>query len=63
MTRELPGNVPYAAKLSLLQMFRQTWDTAALACFRDVETDFKETVAGIIMDKLSRYSSLSSAVK
>ena len=63
VTRELPGNVPYAAKLSLFQTFRATWGTATLSCFSDVEVEFKEAVMELIQEQFSRYSGLISAVK
>ncbi|KAI9058586.1 hypothetical protein FKP32DRAFT_1581292 [Trametes sanguinea] len=62
VTRELPGNVPYAAKVSLIQTFQQNWEDAALACFAEVQSTFKDAVADIVRHEFDRYSALKAIV-
>lgn len=62
MTRELPGNVPYAAKVSLIQTFQQGWEEIAKECFEEVQEIFKDTVADVIHDEFDRYSNLKAII-
>ncbi|OSD00780.1 hypothetical protein PYCCODRAFT_1437127 [Trametes coccinea BRFM310] len=62
VTRELPGNVPYSAKVSLIQGFQQNWADAALACFEEVQSTFKDAVADIVRQEFDRYSALKAIV-
>ncbi|KAI0363545.1 hypothetical protein BV20DRAFT_1031177 [Pilatotrama ljubarskyi] len=62
VTRELPGNVPYAAKVSLIQAFQQGWEDTALRCFEEVQAAFKEAVAGFVREEFDRYSNLKAII-
>ncbi|KAI0698693.1 P-loop containing nucleoside triphosphate hydrolase protein [Earliella scabrosa] len=62
ITRELPGNVPYAAKLALLQAFQQSWEKSMLQCFNEVQEMFKVAVAELIRLYFDRYSNLKAIV-
>ncbi|KAH9854523.1 P-loop containing nucleoside triphosphate hydrolase protein [Lenzites betulinus] len=62
VTRELPGNVPYAAKVSLIQTFQQGWEVIARECFEEVHDIFKDTVADVIHEEFDRYSNLKAII-
>ncbi|KAH9937926.1 P-loop containing nucleoside triphosphate hydrolase protein [Epithele typhae] len=63
ITRELPGNVPYAAKLRLLERFQETWDDSTLRCFRAVEQEFSKFIVLLVHSHFERYPSLASIIK
>ncbi|KAI0759256.1 P-loop containing nucleoside triphosphate hydrolase protein [Trametes elegans] len=62
VTRELPGNVPYSAKLSLIQTFQRGWEDAALECFSDVQTVFKAAVTDMVRADFDGYGNLKGIV-
>ncbi|KAI0743151.1 P-loop containing nucleoside triphosphate hydrolase protein [Daedaleopsis nitida] len=62
MTRELPGNVPYAAKLALFQAFQHSWEQSALGCFVEVQDVFKERIAVLVREYFERYANLKAIV-
>ncbi|KAI0706855.1 P-loop containing nucleoside triphosphate hydrolase protein [Cerioporus squamosus] len=62
ITRELPGNVPYAAKLALLQDFQNTWHASASGCFDEVQDAFKESVKSLVHEYFERYNALKTVV-
>ncbi|EJF61472.1 hypothetical protein DICSQDRAFT_161582 [Dichomitus squalens LYAD-421 SS1] len=63
ITRELPGNVPYAAKESLLQSFQQSWESTASSSFDAVQEAFQHTLSKQIKKYFERYGNLMAIVK
>ena len=61
VTRQLPNNVPYAAKQSLIHEFQGGWEDAAMACFAEVHRTFKEVLGGLASRHFDRYSGLKAA--
>ena len=61
MTRELPNNVPYAAKRSLIRSFQQSWEAAAMTCFEEVHRVFKEVLENLARRHFERYTTLHAA--
>ncbi|KAI0650981.1 P-loop containing nucleoside triphosphate hydrolase protein [Trametes meyenii] len=62
VTRELPGNVPYAAKVALIRAFQDDWVDTALACFEEVLGMFKDAVAEAVREVFERYANLKAIV-
>ncbi|KAI0820111.1 P-loop containing nucleoside triphosphate hydrolase protein [Trametes gibbosa] len=62
VTRELPGNVPYTAKVSLIRTFQNTWEEAALACYEEVREVFKDAIAEAVDSEFGRYANLKSII-
>ncbi|KAI0673303.1 P-loop containing nucleoside triphosphate hydrolase protein [Trametes maxima] len=62
VTRELPGNVPYAAKVALIRTFQESWVDTALACFEEVLGVFKDAVADAVREMFERYANLKAIV-
>lgn len=63
ITRELPGNIPYAAKLTLLQSFQQSWESSAFSAFEAVQEAFQKTLSSLMKKYFERYGNLMSIVK
>ncbi|KAI1791428.1 P-loop containing nucleoside triphosphate hydrolase protein [Ganoderma leucocontextum] len=63
VTRELPGNVPYAAKLSLFQAFQHFWEVSATSCFDQVQEVFQATLSALLQKHFERYGNLMAIVK
>ena len=59
VTRELPNNIPYPAKRSLIRNFQQTWLPHTTACFDRVS--FKSTLTELIRQQLSNWCRRRSA--
>ncbi|PIL30975.1 transporter [Ganoderma sinense ZZ0214-1] len=62
ITRELPGNVPYAAKRSLIHNFQQTWETITMSCFEEVQRVTQDVVIKLAHASLDRYGNLKASV-
>ena len=63
ITRELPGNVPYAAKLSLFRGFQDSWEGSALSCFERVQEVFQAALSALIQKYFERYGNLMATVR
>ena len=62
MTRELPNNVPYAAKMSLIHNFQQCWERVVIDCFEEVHQAFKVVLNDLAARYFGRYDVLKAAV-
>ncbi|EKM52205.1 uncharacterized protein PHACADRAFT_198273 [Phanerochaete carnosa HHB-10118-sp] len=58
--KELPGNVPYGAKVSLIRNFKVFWEIDTRKCFQDVMRAFEETLSRLIQQHFERYHELKS---
>ncbi|KAJ3866155.1 P-loop containing nucleoside triphosphate hydrolase protein [Lentinula novae-zelandiae] len=63
LTRELPNNVPYEAKASLMARFQESWPKAVDDCFRSVESDTLAVLTKMIEKHFGRFSLLQSQMK
>ncbi|KAI0681580.1 P-loop containing nucleoside triphosphate hydrolase protein [Earliella scabrosa] len=62
VTRELPNNVPYAAKVSLIRDFQKTWEQSALACFDAVQRTIDAFLLAQIEQQFRQYGNLKAVV-
>ncbi|KAI0746433.1 P-loop containing nucleoside triphosphate hydrolase protein [Daedaleopsis nitida] len=62
VTRELPNNVPYAAKRFLIRKFQQGWEEKAMVSFEQVQQTFKTALSEITRTYFARYSNLSNVI-
>ncbi|KAI0759259.1 P-loop containing nucleoside triphosphate hydrolase protein [Trametes elegans] len=62
VTRELPNNIPYPAKRSLIHDFQQTWALHTTACFDRVQRSFKATLTELIRHRFERFSHLKAVI-
>ncbi len=53
--RELPGNIPYSAKISLMATCRSSWENHSRRCFDTVVDTFDETLGTIIDVNFSKH--------
>ncbi|KAK1234389.1 hypothetical protein PQX77_002427 [Marasmius sp. AFHP31] len=58
VTRELPDNVPFKAKASLIQEFQGNWPQAAEESFQQVHRVTEQRLFGIIDNRFQRHSRL-----
>ncbi|KAL0571649.1 hypothetical protein V5O48_010307 [Marasmius crinis-equi] len=58
VTRELPNNVPFKAKASLIQEFQKNWPDAAEECFEQVQRATQDFLFDMIEDRFKRHSRL-----
>ena len=63
MTRELPNNVPYAAKVSLILDFQLTWEQSMFKCFDAVQRSVDEFLTRHIDQQFQRYGNLKAIVR
>ncbi|KAJ7143314.1 P-loop containing nucleoside triphosphate hydrolase protein [Mycena crocata] len=63
ITRELPGNIPFSSKKSLITAFQQTWVKAAAACFDLVKQSMLALLMRCVDEKFGRYELLQSRLK
>ncbi|KAJ7918424.1 P-loop containing nucleoside triphosphate hydrolase protein [Mycena leptocephala] len=63
ITRELPGNIPFSAKKSLITAFQQTWLTCAVDCFAKVKHSMLALLMRCIDEKFGRYELLHARLK
>ena len=61
--KELPGNVPYGAKVSLIQEFQRPWELDSKTCFHEVANAFEGTLLKLIQRRFERYQELRSHVQ
>ncbi|KAI9058580.1 hypothetical protein FKP32DRAFT_1761408 [Trametes sanguinea] len=62
VTRELPNNIPYPAKRSLIQEFQRSWETHVMECFEHVQMSFKTHLIELIKDRFERFSHLKGMI-
>lgn len=60
VTRELPDNVPYAVKVSLIQQSQATWEALSQACFERVRGTFQGVLDELVNKLFARYDRLRS---
>ena len=58
LSRELPHNVPYASKVTLIEAFQASWKEDARKCFDKVYHTFENTLLSLINQKFKRYDNL-----
>ncbi|KAG7442467.1 uncharacterized protein BT62DRAFT_954832 [Guyanagaster necrorhizus] len=59
VTRELPNNVPFNAKVALITSFQQSWPDSVKSCFDDVRnTVLKTLLACVDHERLGQYDLL-----
>ncbi|KAJ7668026.1 P-loop containing nucleoside triphosphate hydrolase protein [Mycena rosella] len=63
ITRELPGNIPFSAKKSLICAFQSTWLKSAADCFDSVKHAMLALLMRCIDDKFGRYELLQARMK
>ncbi|KAI0791138.1 P-loop containing nucleoside triphosphate hydrolase protein [Abortiporus biennis] len=63
LTRELPHNVPYAAKVSLIQKFQSSWGLDSQRCFDSIFRALDKTLGGLIGEDFNRYDNLRARVQ
>ncbi|KAI0937651.1 hypothetical protein AcW1_001523 [Taiwanofungus camphoratus] len=63
LTRELPNNVPYRAKIVLIAAYQSRWCPYAQETFREVHEAFDRTLSHLIQSKFRRYKRLEYRVK
>ena len=63
MTRELPNNVPYPAKVALIKDFQRTWGQLCQDVFGSVSKEFHDILTEIMRQRFQRYTLLHSRVK
>ncbi|KAJ3998695.1 P-loop containing nucleoside triphosphate hydrolase protein [Lentinula boryana] len=63
LARELPNNIPYEAKASLILRFQMSWPEAVDDCFRGVETDTLQILIKMIDQYFGRFTLLQSHMK
>ncbi|KAH9851169.1 P-loop containing nucleoside triphosphate hydrolase protein [Lenzites betulinus] len=62
VTRELPNNIPYSAKRSLIADFQQTWGVHATTCFERVQTELKSRLTELVKHRFERFSHLKAVI-
>ncbi|KAJ7468099.1 P-loop containing nucleoside triphosphate hydrolase protein [Mycena latifolia] len=62
ITRELPGNIPFSSKKSLITAFQQTWFTATAACFDGIKHAMLALLARRIDARFGRYEHLKARI-
>ncbi len=62
ITRELPHNIPYSAKQSLIRAFQEPWEGSVVQCFEDVQKAFQDTLNATIDLHFGQYSNLKGAI-
>ncbi|KAJ6487722.1 P-loop containing nucleoside triphosphate hydrolase protein [Mycena sanguinolenta] len=63
ITRELPGNIPFSAKKTLITAFQQTWYTCAAECFNSVKQSMLALLVRCIDERFGRYEPLRKRLK
>lgn len=61
--KELPGNVPYGAKVSMIRDFQASWELDSRKCFDDVFRAFNNALSRLVQDRFDRYESLRFHVR
>ncbi|KZT74598.1 hypothetical protein DAEQUDRAFT_660676 [Daedalea quercina L-15889] len=62
-TRELPFNVPYSAKATLIQRFQQTWERESMSCFEHIHSYFCHTLTRLMHGRFGRFKNFESTIE
>ncbi|KAF8591661.1 hypothetical protein K439DRAFT_1626647 [Ramaria rubella] len=62
-TRELPNNIPFPAKVALIERFTASWEAPINDCFHAVLNRVFLTLMGLITERFGRFSLLQSRVR
>ena len=62
LARELPNNVPYSSKLSLIEEFQESWEACTQRCFEAVHKEFEKTLVSLYMETFGRYDHLRTLI-
>ncbi|THH32770.1 hypothetical protein EUX98_g1377 [Antrodiella citrinella] len=60
LTRELPNNVPYSAKVALIRKMQTTWEHHSNTCLNAVQTRLEAVVTQLIHARFERYEVLKA---
>ncbi|KAE9397406.1 hypothetical protein BT96DRAFT_1020873 [Gymnopus androsaceus JB14] len=63
ITRELPNNVPYEAKASLIVRFQVTWPKTVDECFQRVEDVTLKLLLKMVEERFGRFALLQSHIR
>ncbi len=63
LTRELPNNVPFEAKVELINAFQATWHASVMNCFNRVQECTYKVLMKCIEKDFSRYVILQGHLK
>lgn len=58
LTRELPNNVPYNAKVKLIKNFQETWENQCCTCFEQVYKECEITIMTLLHERFGQYENL-----
>lgn len=58
VTRELPGNVPYQAKVAIIAATQNTWSSSVHACFNSIRASFLKVLLKCVDDNIKQYDLL-----
>ncbi|EPQ51165.1 hypothetical protein GLOTRDRAFT_141261 [Gloeophyllum trabeum ATCC 11539] len=58
ITRELPDDVPFPCKVSLIKAFQTTWRPSAMVCFERVRASVINLLHDMMKDQFDRYDAL-----
>ncbi|KAH9843658.1 P-loop containing nucleoside triphosphate hydrolase protein [Rhodofomes roseus] len=61
-TRELPFNVPYPAKTTLIRRFQKTWEDECISCFENIQRHFRLTLSQLINRRFQRFKNLAGKI-
>ncbi|KAH7928503.1 hypothetical protein BV22DRAFT_199383 [Leucogyrophana mollusca] len=59
-TRELPGNIPFPAKVTLIDAFQVTWESAASECSEQIRKSLLSLLLNCVKDQFERYGNLKA---
>ncbi|KZT07896.1 uncharacterized protein LAESUDRAFT_811749 [Laetiporus sulphureus 93-53] len=62
VTRELPYNVPYSAKMSLIQDFQDSWERLSRETFEKVYQQFDSILTSVTHKEFSQYAQLQARI-
>jgi hypothetical protein len=63
ITRELPDNIPFEAKVSLIESFQRSWGPATKTCFHRVRDATLKTLYEVINKQFERYVNLQNQLR
>ncbi|TFY75946.1 hypothetical protein EWM64_g8066 [Hericium alpestre] len=63
ITRELPNNVPFMAKVVLIDRFQETWAAAATVCFDEVRQEMVDILLDCVANRFGRWDQLHAQVR
>ena len=58
LTRELPGDVPFGAKVTLMLQFQATWKDLSKFCFARVQTGMYVVLMECLIQTIGRFELL-----